>query len=199
MSHPRIERAEILSLRLVVPLRALDQLRESCPLPLELERSEDALKVVFGECSLSFRRDGEIARLSDVCIRSDERGSFFRDVLCALMSEHAGDLHAKLAWRAPDRENGLGSAEVRIRRGEAQTSMSAAMRNVVDNLRHAAQPLFDATHPGEPAAAAEAGEAKGEPMPHPDAELLAEVDKLLEDGRRHYAEYLRLRHQRTGQ
>lgn len=192
MSYPRIEQAEILSLRLVVPLSALDQLRESCPLSLALQRSEHELSLSHERCALTFRRDGELAQLSDVRIQADPRGEFFRDVLCALMTEHSGDLHAKLAWRAPNREGSLGSAEVRIRRGQAETVMNPAMRNVVDNLRAAAQPLFESSGQA-PAQAADSQEPEA-PPPLEEEDVL----RLLDDARKHYAEYLRLRRERGG-
>lgn len=192
MSYPRIEQAEILSLHLVVPLPALDQLVQSCPLPLVLERSERGAKLSHERCWLSFRREGEMAQLSGAQIQADPRGEFFRDVLCALMTEHAGDLHAKLAWRAPDREGSLGSAEVRIRRGQAETTVHPLLRNVVEDLRAAAQPLFER---GE-TAPAQAAEPQGPAAAPPP--LDEDVVRLLDDARKHYAEYLRLRRERTG-
>lgn len=188
MSTPRIEQAEILSLRLVVPLSALDQLREACPLPLELSRDERGLTLTHGRCALSFRRDGEAAQLSEVRIQADPRGDFFREVLCALMTEHAGDLHAKLAWRMPHREGSLGSAEVRIRHGRAETTLTPTLRNAANHLRAAALPLFEPDTQAPVAAAPE-------PEPPP-SEADERVLQLLEDARKHYAEYLRLRRER---
>lgn len=189
MNTPRIEQAEILSSRLVVPLTALDRLREACPLPLSLSRDERGLTLTHERCALSFRRDGEQALLSEARIQADPRGAFFRDVLCALMTAHGGDLHAKLAWRVPDQEDTLGSAEVRIRRGRAETTLTPALRATVNNLRAAAVPLF----PEGQAAEAEALEADDAAPSETDAK----VSELLDTARKHYAEYLRLRRDRT--
>jgi hypothetical protein len=192
VSTPRIEQAEILSSRLVVPLKALDQLREACPLPLALSRDERGLTLTHERCALSFRRDGDQALLSEVRIQADPRGAFFREVLCALMSAHGGDLHAKLAWRVPNREDTLGSAEVRIRRGRAETTLTPTLRGTVNNLRAAAVPLFPEGHAAQlaDAAALEAEEATP-------SESDAKVSELLDQARKHYAEYLRLRRERT--
>jgi hypothetical protein len=173
MMPPRIETAEILSHRLMVPLTALGDLPDQVQaLPLVVHTDgERFVRVSLGECRLAFVPEGQQARLTEVVLKDDERGLFFHKVLGPLVVRHGGDLHLRLTWNIPERNTHGAFAEVTILQGAT-------------------------TYPGlSPASDAP---ARPSVTPESDEQLQAaraeedEVERLLEEGRRHFQEYLRL-------
>ena len=157
-----------------------------------------SIAVTAGECLLRFRPQAARAVLTEVRIQSDEGGLFFQRVLGPLMVAHGGSLHARLAWDVPERNSHGDFAEVLIQKGQTTYPGLLLMKNVM--APHAAALADDGTSPFEGDAPTAEG-APEEPLPESLVRELraeqAEIDRLLEEGRRFFAEYQRLKAQLT--
>lgn len=174
---PRIESAEVISFHLEVPLNALERLPDEVgALVLKVEsRPENRICITSGKCQLSFLAVGSVGRLSEVTVLEDERGLFFQRVLGPLVVRHRGDLHVRLLWNVAERNSHGDFAEVRILQGITTYPGLSTLRNMLIGTKNL-------------------------PMASADAALTPEeqeVDQLLEEARRHYEEYLRLKSARS--
>jgi hypothetical protein len=188
----RIEVVEVLSFRLQVPRRALEQLpSELAPeLDLRLVASEDGRLLLMqheADSVLRFRQDGDVAELTDVAIAHDEDGRFFQAVLGALMVRFGGDLRVRLVFEPAD-ERGEPWAEVRIDGGRTSYP-GLATRAAAARLAHAASEAGPVrANPLDPEPE-EPEEPAGAP-PSPEDEELA---LLLHKAREAWQEYQRLK------
>lgn len=195
----RIEVAELLSFRLKLPKRALQQALEHGPgSPLSLTREDGDLVLSDSEADsfLRFRAIGEEVVLTDAALLNDPNGRFFR-VLGALIIGHGGDLAAQLVWSDDSRNADDAWTQVRIERGE--TSHPALSVQRVQNRLRELPPAegsarnelrVDAGAVEGLHAAAEAGDAR-------DAEA-EELARLLLQAEQAWAEYQRLKANREG-
>lgn len=174
MSFPRIERAEVLTFRLVVPKGVVESVADHvpelglvvCPRPGGV-----CLEIPNEGSSLTFRCRGEACELAAMVLVSDPEGLFFRSVLVPLLVRHRGDFHARLSWSEPGGQSGSGErgvTEVLLERG----ALPPSVENVVDLLRAATRPLFA---PATPESA--------------EFEESREVEHLLEKAREDFARY----------
>lgn len=133
----RIEVAELLSFRLKLPKRALEQALEFGPdTPLSLSREDGELVLCDREADsfLRFRPIGEEAILTDAALLNDPHGRFFR-VLGKLVMGHGGDLEAQLVWSDDARNADDAWTQVRIARGltsHPALSVQKAQRGLQD-------------------------------------------------------------------
>jgi hypothetical protein len=189
--RPRIEIAEVVSFRLTVPHAALDQLAADLsgdlPLALEQEGADLVLRQVEGDCSLRFASAGEELVLTEVLVCNDEAGAFFARVLARLLSEHDGDLEAKLVWSLASRNTHGTYAPVMFRRGRAvaQPPPRPGARSSANTLRNAV--LAGGDPQGELAEVQAQGDQSAA------AEEEEEIRRLLERAKGAWAEYQRLK------
>lgn len=192
---PRIDSAEVVAFRLKVPRLELDRVCQSevgQELALELEEDEGGqlqLAPAHGESYLRFRPTGAEASLSEVHVARDPGGEFLLRVLGPLMVRFAGDLEVRVTWNVPERNRAPEFTDVHIARGITE----------YPGLGHVP------TTPEE--ARAEAGAAPAPPRnelraraeqeaPEIAPEEAEEIQRLLDDGRAQYEEYLRLKRQK---
>jgi len=184
--RPRIEIAEVVSFRLTLPYSALEQAADGeLPLSLEQDGADVMLKQADGgDCSLRFAPVGEELVLTEVLICNDEAGAFFSRVLAPLLTDHAGDLEAKLVWSQASRNTHGSHAPVVFRRGRAvpQPASAPSPANV---LREA---VLAGGDPQGELAGVQA--ASGQAPASPDEE---EIRQLLARAKEHWAEYQRLK------
>ncbi|HYV48608.1 MAG TPA: hypothetical protein VFA20_27300 [Myxococcaceae bacterium] len=187
--RPRIEIAEVVSFRLTVPYSALEQAASDelgeLPLSLEQDGADVMLKPADGgDCSLRFAPVGEELVLTEVLICNDEAGAFFSRVLARLLTDHAGDLEAKLVWSQASRNTHGSHAPVVFRKGRAipQPASAPSAANV---LRDAV--LAGGDPQGELAGVQAASDQAAAPA---DEE---EIRQLLARAKEHWAEYQRLK------
>jgi hypothetical protein len=184
--RPRIEIAEVVSFRLTVPYSALEQAAGDppgeVPLSLEQDGADVVLKQADGDCALRFAPVGEELVLTEVLICNDEAGAFFSRVLGRLLTEHSGDLEAKLVWSQVSRNTHGTHATVVFRRGRAipQPSSAPSAANV---LREA---VLAGGDPQGELAGVQA--ASGRAMADEE-----EIRRLLARAKEHWAEYQRLK------
>src|SRR4051812_23131146 len=119
--RPRIEIAEVVSFRLTLPYSALEQATGDLPgdLALDQDGADVVLKQAEGDCALRFAPVGEELVLTEVLICNDEAGAFFSRVLARLLTDHGGDLEAKLVWSQASRNTHGSHAPVVFRRGRS--------------------------------------------------------------------------------
>ena len=186
MPYPTIQKAEVLSFRLTLPLVALERLPDEVKgMGLTLSTEDGRLALIHERSRLDFACEGDEALLEAVKLENDPAGAFFHRVIGALMTRYHGDLHVKLTWGAPERAEVLGLAEIRIEKGE--TSYPALrMKNVVSMLRSAAQPVFERE-------AAEQHHLEGGALETARSSDEDEIRRLLDEGKRYFAEYKKLK------
>jgi hypothetical protein len=185
--RPRIEIAEVVSFRLTLPPAALDQvvddLSSELSLLLEQEGTDLSVKQASGDCALRFTPVDEELVLTEVLVCNDDGGTFFWRVLARLMTEHEGDLEARLVWSAAERNVQGNHAAVAFRRGRPipQPGAPSSPGNVLREAALAAgDPLGDLAEVQPSAAPDPAGEEE-------------EVRRLLARAQSAWAEYQRLK------
>jgi hypothetical protein len=177
---PRIDKAEVVSFRLEVPREALERLPDEVgALPILVEAQPGRrIQVSAASCRLAFvARDG-LARLTEVELSNDERGLFFQRVLGPLVVQHQGDLHVKLVWNVAERNSHGDFAEVRIQRGVTTYPGLSHLKNVVE---------------GKGAEEGAVEPVTLDPLETQPAVEEDEIDRLLEEGRKYFEEYQRLK------
>lgn len=185
--RPRIEIAEVVSFRLTVPYSALEQLAGEQPSDLQLALEQDGADVVLkqadGDCSLRFAPVGEELVLTEVLICNDEGGAFLSRVLARLLTEHGGDLEAKLVWSLASRNTHGSHAPAVFRRGRPVPQPAPQGSSPANVLREAV--LAGGDPQGELAGVQASGE-----QATVDEE---EIRRLLTRAKEHWAEYQRLK------
>jgi hypothetical protein len=183
--RPRIEIAEVVSFRLTLPYSALEQASGDQASDLQLSLDQDGADVVLkhadGDCALRFAPVGEELVLTEVLICNDEAGAFFSKVLARLLTEHAGDLEAKLVWSQASRNTHGTHATVVFRRGRAVAQSQAP--STANVLREA---VLAGGDPQGELAEVQAGSAQ----PTADEE---EIRRLLARAKDAWTEYQRLK------
>jgi hypothetical protein len=187
--RPRIEIAEMVSFRLTLPYASLEQLsaEQSSELALVLEQdgADLILKQLEGDCSLRFAPVDDELVLTEVLICNDEAGAFFSRVLARLLTEHAGDLEAKLVWSLAARNTQGTHANVVFRRGRPVPQPAPTVRpaNVLrDAVMAGGDPQQGGELSSEVRATAETATADEE-----------EIRRLLARAKDAWAEYQRLK------
>jgi len=189
--RPRIEIAEVVSFRLTLPYAALEQmtadLSGDLPLALEEDGADVVLKLADGDCALRFAPVGEELVLTEVLICNDEAGAFFARVLARLLTEHDGDMEAKLVWSLASRNTHGTHAPVMYRRGRAvpQPPPRPGTRSPANVLRDAV--LSGGDPQGELAEVQTAADQTAA------SDVEEEVRRLLARAKDAWAEYQRLK------
>ncbi len=196
---PRIDSAEVVSFRLKVPRLELERLCQSeAGRELALEVHDEGGMLHLGpahaDSFLRFRPTGAEAQLSEVYLCRDPGGDFLLRVLGPLMVRFAGDLSLRLTWNVPERNNTAEFAELHISRGLTE----------FPGLGHVPATEEEAREDEARAGAGAAGgavrnelRAGGEELaPEIPSEEAEEIRRLLDQGRAHYEEYLRLKRQK---
>jgi hypothetical protein len=131
---PRIDRAQVVSFRLEVPLQALERLPDevgSLGLDVRSGRDELVVHTVGGRSRLRFKVSAAQAVLAEVQLVDDERGLFFQRVLGPLMVRFKGDLVIRLIWNTAERNSHGEFAEVKVRQGETTYPGLGLMKNML--------------------------------------------------------------------
>jgi hypothetical protein len=188
----RIDSAEVVSFRLKVPrleLERLCQTEAGRELELELHDEEGVLHLgpAHADSFLRFRTTGAEAVLAEVYLCRDPDGAFLLRVLGPLMVRFAGDLSLRLTWNVPERNAAREFVELDVARGMTDFPGLGHVPTTPDEARAGA---------GAGAAVRNELRAGGEELADPlPAEEAEEIRRLLDEGRAHYEEYLRLKRQ----
>lgn len=185
--RPRIEIAEVVSYRLTVPYSALEQaagdLPGDLPLALDQDGADVVLKQADGDCCLRFAPVGEELVLTEVMICNDEAGAFFSRVLARLLTDHGGDLEAKLVWSQASRNTHGSHTPVVFRRGRQVPQPASKGPSPANVLREAVMAG------GDPQVELAGVQAMSEQAVADDEE----IRRLLTRAREHWTEYQRLK------
>jgi hypothetical protein len=183
MALPRIDNLEVVSFSLTLPTVALEQLVRAlqAELPLFLKRSERAGTVTLqgGKSRLRFRVQGTQATLGQIEVREDTHAQFFEKVLCILLTEFQGSMHARLRWNDSDRNTQGEYAEVVVHQGQMQGAAAPQAGNVVASSAHGSENPFPSP---------EGTQAEAQPSTEE-----VQIEKLLSEGKAHWEEYQRLK------